>query len=150
MGTNATGTSARDPRFRTVIIAANASSYCPGAALASETALREGRLDDAETGFRAAEYHVASSFAIYPPLVTMVNNLPVRDGLARTAAARGDRAGAIDLYRHLNQPDVTSTSNAVYEPRYARTAADLARRVADATRSRHAPACSRQAWEDGN
>jgi tetratricopeptide (TPR) repeat protein/tRNA A-37 threonylcarbamoyl transferase component Bud32 len=116
-------------------------------ALAGEIALAEGRLDDAETAFRAAEYHVASSFAIYPALVTVVNNLPVRDGLARTAAARGDLPQAIDAYRRLNQPDVTSTSNAVFEPRYALAAADLASRAGDHAAGSRERARYLQAWK---
>jgi TolB-like protein/tetratricopeptide (TPR) repeat protein len=105
-------------------------------ALEGEIALGERRLDEAATAFRAAEYHVASSFAIYPALVTLVNNLPTRDGLARTAVARGDLARALDVYRRLNQPEITSASNAVFDPRYARAAADMAARVGDAAVAR--------------
>jgi hypothetical protein len=92
---------------------------------------------------------VASSFAIYPALVTIVNNLPVRDGLARTAAARGDLSAAIDLYRRLNQPDVTSTSNAVFEPRYARAAAELADRAGNHAIGRSERARYAQLWKGG-
>jgi tetratricopeptide (TPR) repeat protein/TolB-like protein len=117
--------------------------------LNGEIALREGRLDDAAAAFTAAEYHVASSFAIYPALVTLVNNLPVRDGLARTAAARGDLSAAIDLYRRLNQPDVTSRSNAVFEPRYARAAAELADRAGNTAIGRSELARYAQVWKGG-
>ena len=115
--------------------------------LRGEIALREGRLDDAEAAFKAAEYHVASSFAIYPALVTIVNNLPVRDGLARTATARGDLPAAIDWYRRLNQPDVTSKSNAVFDAQYARTAADLAGRSGNGAISRSELARYAQVWK---
>ena len=94
-------------------------------ALTGEIALAERRFDDAESAFRASEYHIASSFAIYPTLVALVNNLPFRDGLARTAAARGDLRQAIDLYRQLNRPDVTSAWTSVFDPRYTRSAAQL-------------------------
>jgi tetratricopeptide (TPR) repeat protein len=117
--------------------------------LEAEIALAEGRLDDAETSFRAAEYHVVSSFAIYPALVTIVNNLPVRDGLARTAVARENLPLAIEVYRRLNQPDVTSTSNAVFEPRYALAAAELAGRAGNMTTSRAERARYLQAWKGG-
>jgi hypothetical protein len=95
-------------------------------AITGEIALSQRRFDDAESAFRASEYHIASSFAIYPTLVALVNNLPFRDGLARTAAARGDLRRAVDLYRQLNQPDVTSKWTSVFEPRYTRSAAELA------------------------
>ena len=99
-------------------------------ALTGEIALAERRLGDAETAFRASEYYIASSFAIHPSLVALINNLPFRDGLARTAAARGDLQRAIDLYRQLNQPDVTSKWTSVFDPRYTRAAAELAARAA--------------------
>jgi tetratricopeptide (TPR) repeat protein len=97
--------------------------------LRGEIALAEGRLDEAEEAFRAAEYPIGSSFAIYPALVVLANNPPFRDGLARTAQARGDLPRALELYRHLNQPDATSTWEAVFEPRYAHAAAQLATRL---------------------
>jgi tetratricopeptide (TPR) repeat protein/TolB-like protein len=95
-------------------------------ALTGEMALAERRFDEAESAFRASEYHMASSFAIYPTLVALGNNLPFRDGLARTAAARGDLRRAVDIYRKLNQPDVTSKWYSVFDPRYARAATELA------------------------
>lgn len=95
-------------------------------ALTGEIALAERRFDEAESAFRASEYHIVSSFAIYPTLVALSNNLPSRDGLARTAAARGDLQRAVDLYRQLNQPDVTAKSYSLFDPRYAREAASLA------------------------
>jgi tetratricopeptide (TPR) repeat protein/TolB-like protein len=95
-------------------------------ALTGEIALAERRFDEAESAFRASEYHIASSFAIYPTLVALANNLPFRDGLARTAKARGDHQRAIDLYRRLNQPDVTSKWYSLFDPRYARAATELA------------------------
>jgi tetratricopeptide (TPR) repeat protein len=97
--------------------------------LAGEIALREMRFDEAEQAFRAAEYPIGSSFAIYPALVVLSNNPPFRDGLARTALARGDRSRARDLYERLNRPDAASTWEAVFEPRYARSAAQLATRL---------------------
>jgi tetratricopeptide (TPR) repeat protein len=98
-------------------------------ALTGEIALAAGRLDDAEHAFRSAEYQIASSFAIYPATVALANNLPFRDGLARTALARGDQSRALDVYRRLNQPDAASTWNSVFDPRYAQAAAQLALRT---------------------
>jgi tetratricopeptide (TPR) repeat protein len=94
-------------------------------ALAGEIALAEHRFDDAEAAFRAAEFQPGSSFAIYPAAVALANNLPFRDGLARTARARGDTVRAIDLYRRLNQPDSGSKWMSLYDPRYAQAATEL-------------------------
>jgi TolB-like protein len=115
--------------------------------LAAEIALSEGRVDEAERAFRASEYHIASSFAIYPAPVALANNFPFRDGLARTALARGDLARAGDVYRRLNQPDPTSTWYSVFEPRYALAAADLAARAGNAALSRNERARFAQAWK---
>jgi tetratricopeptide (TPR) repeat protein len=98
-------------------------------AITGEIALAERRFDEAESAFRASEYHIASSFAIYPTLVALANNLPFRDGLARTAVARGDLRRAVDFYRQLNQPGVTSKWYSLFDPRYARAAAELAARA---------------------
>jgi TolB-like protein/tetratricopeptide (TPR) repeat protein len=116
-------------------------------ALTGEIALAERRLDDAETAFRASEYYIASSFAIHPSLVALINNLPFRDGLARTAAARGDLRRAVDLYRQLNQPDVTSTWTSVFDPRYTRAAAELAARAGDVSRGRAERARFLEIWK---
>ncbi len=103
------------------------SSWLQG--LTGEIALAERRFDDAEQAFRAAEYPIASSFAIYPALVVLANNPPFRDGLARTAMARGDLVRARQLYERLNRPDATSTWEAIFEPRYTRAARQLATRL---------------------
>ncbi len=103
------------------------SSWLQG--LTGEIALAEGKLDEAEQAFRAAEYPIGSSFAIYPALVVLANNPPFRDGLARTAMARGDLLRARDLYERLNRPDATSTWEAIFEPRYTRAALQLATRL---------------------
>jgi serine/threonine-protein kinase len=115
-------------------------------ALEGEIALAEGRHREAEESFRAAEYQVASSFAIYPAAVTLINNLPFRDGLARTAAARGDLAEAVERYRRLNHPDITSIWPAVFDPQYARVLADLAERAGDADSARRERARYASVW----
>jgi TolB-like protein len=117
--------------------------------LVAEIALSEGRLDEAERAFRDSEYHLASSFAIYPAPVALANNFPFRDGLARTAVARGDLARAVDLYRRLNQPDASSKWYSVFEPRYALAAADLAERAGNAAMSRSERARFVQVWKGG-
>jgi TolB-like protein/tetratricopeptide (TPR) repeat protein len=98
-------------------------------ALTAELALAEGRFEEAEKAFRAAEFPLSSSFAIYPALVALGNNMPFRDGLARTALARGDVGGAIEAYRRLNTASATSRWYAAYDPRFAQTAAQLAGRA---------------------
>jgi tetratricopeptide (TPR) repeat protein/TolB-like protein len=100
--------------------------------LAGELALVDGRFDDAEASFRASEHRIDSSFSIYPVLVMLVNNAPFRDGLARATAGRGDIAGAIELYRKLNQPGATSTWPSVIEPRFVLAVARLAEKGGDA------------------
>jgi tetratricopeptide (TPR) repeat protein len=105
-------------------------------ALAGEIALAEGRLDDAESAFRAAEYQINSSFAIYPAAVTIANNLPFRDGLARTALARGDVPRAINEYRRLNRPDITSKWTSAFEPRFVLAIARIAARSGDTATAR--------------
>jgi tetratricopeptide (TPR) repeat protein len=117
------------------------------AALEAEIALAEGRLDAADRAFDAAAGQVAASFAIYPALVTIINNLPVRDGPARTALARGDFSAALAQYRRLNEPDVASRWHAVFEPQYALAAAEIATRAGDTTVSRGERARFRQVWK---
>ena len=95
--------------------------------LTGEVALASGDLDAAERAFRASEYQSDTSFAIYPAAVMLSNNLPFRDGLARTALARGQVSRAVDEYKRLNRPDVTLKWNSVYDLRYAREATRLAR-----------------------
>jgi eukaryotic-like serine/threonine-protein kinase len=115
--------------------------------LVAEIALSEGHVDEAERAFRASEYHIASSFAIYPAPVALANNFPLRDGLARTALARGDLVRAGEVYRRLNQPDPTSTWYSVFEPRYALAAADLAARAGNTALSRSERTRFVQAWK---
>jgi hypothetical protein len=98
--------------------------------LTAELALAERRLDEAQQAFAAGEHRVDSSFAIYPALVALVNNLPFRDGLARTALARGDAAAARAIYLRLNQPSVSATYPSLFEPRFAAAAARLESRPA--------------------
>jgi tetratricopeptide (TPR) repeat protein len=101
------------------------------AALAGEMALAQGDLGSAESAFQAAQYQLASSFSIETTLVSLGNNLPFRDGLARVKAARGQLAEAMEIYRRLNQADITSTWVSVLEPRFVLAAARLAMRAGD-------------------
>jgi hypothetical protein len=91
-------------------------------ALSGEIALAERDFDAAETAFRDADFQPGTSFAIYPVPVALANNLPFRDGLARTAAARGDSARAADRYRRLNVPGSGSNFIGLFDARYERAA----------------------------
>ena len=100
-------------------------------ALAGEMALSLGDLARAESGFQAAQFQIGSSFSIETTLVSLGNNLPFRDGLARVKAARGQLAEAITIYRRLNEPDITSTWISMLEPRFVLAVARLAARAGD-------------------
>ena len=63
--------------------------------------------------------------------MALANNLPFRDGPARTAAARGDLRAAIEIYRRLNQPGITAKWTSVHEPRLVLAVARLADRAGD-------------------
>jgi hypothetical protein len=55
-----------------------------------------------------------------------------RDGRARVANARGDLAGAVELYRSLNTPSIDSKwVGAPLEPRYVLETARLLDRMGD-------------------
>ena len=100
-------------------------------ALAGEVALAAGDLPAADRAFPLAEYQVGPVFGTHPALVALANNLPFRDGPARTAAARGDPRAAIEIYRRLNQPGITAKWTSVLEPRFVLAVARLADRAGD-------------------
>ena len=63
-------------------------------------------------------------------------NLPSRDGIARVALARGDRARAIEEYRRLTTPSPANRSSAVLEPRFILALARLLGEAGDKVGSR--------------
>jgi tetratricopeptide (TPR) repeat protein/TolB-like protein len=85
--------------------------------LLGELALARGDTAAAATAFSAAELP-QRAISVTVPGSVLTNNLILRDGLARAAYARGDIAGAIQIYRRLlaNGPELKWTS--LYEPRY--------------------------------
>jgi tetratricopeptide (TPR) repeat protein len=119
-------------------------------ALAGEMALSQGDLAGAESGFKAAQYQIGSSFSVETTLVSLGNNLPIRDGLARVKAARGQLAEAIAIYRRLNQPDITSTWVSVLEPRFVLAVARLAARAGDTATARAEYGRFLQLWKDAD
>ena len=111
-------------------------------ALAGEMALSQGDVARAEPAFQAARYPVGSSFSIETALVSIGNNLPFRDGLARVRAARGQLTDAMKMYRQLNEPDITSTWISMLEPRFVLAVARLAARTGDTTAASRIPEIS--------
>ena len=88
-------------------------------ALAGEISLASGNPDDAEIAFARGEPErkMWSNFNQMGK-TTFANGLPFRDGLARAAAARGDKAEAIARYQALLTADEESRWTAFLEPRY--------------------------------
>jgi hypothetical protein len=97
-------------------------------ALAGEVALAEGNPAAAESAFVGGEptFKMLASRWFF-----LAKSLPFRDGLARVKKARGDRAGAIEIYRALNTPDVTNKWTSVLEPRYVLETARLLDEMGD-------------------
>ncbi|HEY3121872.1 MAG TPA: hypothetical protein VGL15_14705, partial [Vicinamibacteria bacterium] len=101
-------------------------------ALEGEIALTAGDLASAETAFAAGEAPVKMWFGLNQPIVSILcNNLPFRDGLARVRVARGDLAGAIEIYRRLLTVDISQKWIALLEPRYVLELARLLDRTGD-------------------
>lgn len=105
--------------------------------LEGEIALAAGDLAAAEAAFAAGEPPIKMVFSLstLPPTV-FNNNSPSRDGLARVKKARGDLRGAIDIYRRLLRPDISSKWTAVLEPRYVLELARLLQQSGDAAGAR--------------
>jgi tetratricopeptide (TPR) repeat protein len=118
--------------------------------MAGELALSRGQLAQAESAFRAAEYRTPPSFSLHVVLVSLANNLPYRDGLARATAARGGSREAIEIYRRLNQPDIASRWTAVLEPRFVLAAARLADRAGDRATAKAEYARFLELWKDAD
>jgi tetratricopeptide (TPR) repeat protein len=87
------------------------------AALEGETALAERQYDRAISSFDAAKKQ-AWLVLNRDASTVFASNLPSRDGIARVALARGNRATAIDEYRRLTTPGPANRSSAVLEPRH--------------------------------
>ena len=83
--------------------------------LDGEIALASGDLDGAEAAFTSAEPELKMvALPIMNPIQTaLLNNMPFRDGLARVKKARGDLAGAIEIYR--KEGDQIDFSNELLE-----------------------------------
>jgi tetratricopeptide (TPR) repeat protein len=119
-------------------------------ALVGEMALSQGDLAKAESGFHAAQFQLASSFSVETTLVSLGNNLPFRDGLARVMAARGQLPEAMAIYRRLNTPDITATWISLREPRFVLAVARLAARAGDQATARTEYGRFLQLWKDAD
>ncbi len=66
-----------------------------------------------------------------PWSIVFTNHLPFRDWPARVKQARGDTAGAIEAYRKLLTPDISSKWTTVLEPRFVLELARLYAETSD-------------------
>jgi tetratricopeptide (TPR) repeat protein len=105
--------------------------------LEGEIALAAGDLAGAEAAFKAGEPPIKMPFnrTTLPPTV-IGNDSPSRDGLARVKKARGDLRGAIETYRSLLVPDISSKFTSTLEPRYVLELARLLEQNGDAAGAR--------------
>jgi tetratricopeptide (TPR) repeat protein len=99
-------------------------------ALEGEIALAAGDLTGAASAFAAAA-PAQRTFGVYGPHVVVRNNIVLRDGLARVARARGDLAGAIQIYRRLLEYGPDQKWVSVFEPRYVLEIAKLLDKAGD-------------------
>jgi tetratricopeptide (TPR) repeat protein len=105
--------------------------------LEGEIALASGDLAAAETAFTAGEPRIKMDFPRTDIVPTIfLNNSPSNDGLARVKAARGDLRGAIDLYRKLLKPDISSKWTAMLQPLHVLQLARLLEQSGDAAGAR--------------
>ncbi|MEE9234715.1 MAG: tetratricopeptide repeat protein, partial [Candidatus Acidoferrales bacterium] len=97
--------------------------------LEGEIALAAGDLAAAEAAFSAGEPDLKMWFGIVNPWRSLfANQLPFRDWRARVKQARGDTTGAIEAYRKLLTPDISSKWTTALEPRFV---LELARLLAE-------------------
>ncbi len=84
--------------------------------LQGEIALAQGDFRAAEVAFSDGEPELKMWFSSSEIFGSIVANLPLRDGAARTRAQQGDLPGAIRMYRKLLTPDITQRWTGVLEP----------------------------------
>jgi tetratricopeptide (TPR) repeat protein len=106
-------------------------------ALQGEIAFAAGDLAAAETAFITAEPKTKTMFDREAMGRTIfLNNPASRDGLARIKKARGDLRGAIDIYRKLAVPDISSKRTDVLQPLHVLELARLLDKSGDAAAAR--------------
>jgi tetratricopeptide (TPR) repeat protein len=97
--------------------------------LQGEIALGDGDLAAAESAFAAGETELKMwlgvSHATRSILSIFINNLTLRDGFARVRKEQGDLAGAVEIYRKLNTPDISNKYTSMMETRFVLETARL-------------------------
>jgi tetratricopeptide (TPR) repeat protein len=116
--------------------------------LEGEIALSAGRLDAAETAFRAAQPRRKVDYGWGPQRAPFLQLF--RDGLARVRAARGDLAGAIDIHHSLLTPGIENPWTPVLEPRQLLEVARLLTRAGDLAAARGQAQRIVELWKDAD
>jgi tetratricopeptide (TPR) repeat protein len=102
------------------------------AALRGEVALAENRWAEAASVFASAESGSRFWLGFQADHATVfAQNMPLRDGHARAAKARGDLSGAIERYRQLLAPPTDQKWSAILEPRHVLELARLLEQKGD-------------------
>jgi tetratricopeptide (TPR) repeat protein len=100
--------------------------------LEGEIALAAGHLDEAEAAFAAGEPKIKMDFSLGQIVPAIFNNMSLfRDLLARAHKARGNLRGAIEIYRKLLTPDISSKWTAFLQPLHVLELGRLLERSAD-------------------
>ncbi len=119
--------------------------------LEGELALAAGDLAAAETAFAAGEPELKMPFsAVSPMACVLANDLLWRDWQARTKKARGDSAGAIEVYLRLLTSDISAKWVAVYEPRFVLEMARLYDQAGDKAAARREYQRFAELWKNAD
>jgi tetratricopeptide (TPR) repeat protein len=120
-------------------------------ALEAEIALAAGDWESAETALAAGMPRLKMMFSNSSQIPTIFcNNLPFGNGLARLRKARGDRKGAIEAYRELLAPDISSKWTAMLEPRYVLELARLLEESGERNAARREYQRFLELWKDAD
>jgi serine/threonine protein kinase/tetratricopeptide (TPR) repeat protein len=119
--------------------------------LEGEVALAGGDIEGAMAAYAAGEPQLKSWFSVATPILTLVvNNSQLRTLEARAMIAAGDLAGAVEIYRGLNTPDIGAKWAAVMEPRFVLESARLLHRLGDFEGARHEYGQFLEYWKDAD
>jgi serine/threonine protein kinase/tetratricopeptide (TPR) repeat protein len=120
-------------------------------ALRGEIALAEGNLAEAESAFSAGQPEIKMWLNMMSPGPgVFANNLPFRDGPARVKKAQGDLQGALEIYRDLNTPGLSSKWTSWFEPRYVLETARLLDETGDKNSARTEYERFLEYWKDAD
>jgi serine/threonine protein kinase/tetratricopeptide (TPR) repeat protein/TolB-like protein len=119
--------------------------------LEGEIALATGDLAAAEAAFSAGEPELKMAFNNSNPWgIVFANHLPFRDWPARIKNARGDTTGAIEAYRKLLTPDISSKWTTALEPRYVLELARLYAETGDTEAAKKEYERFLELWKDAD